>query len=93
MTVKSHKEGSAASSGNVPSNMRKIRRSRLSCARAKSHPGLCSPLVYFNVSNDSVVGQRRPRSDCASAQSDLGLCCPHMPEDTFSHGAAQIIMH
>ena len=30
-----------------------------------------------------------PRSDCADAQADLGFCCPHMPEDTFSHGAAR----
>ena len=26
----------------------------------------------------------------ADAQADLGLHCPHMPEDTFSLGAAQI---
>ena len=25
------------------------------------------------------------------AQVDLALCCPHMPRDTFSHGAAHII--
>ena len=25
-----------------------------------------------------------------SKQADLGLCCPHMPEDTFAHGAARI---
>ena len=31
-----------------------------------------------------------PWSDCADAQSDLGLSCPHMAEDTFSHGAAQL---
>ena len=24
------------------------------------------------------------------AQADLGLRCPHMPEDTFSHGIAQL---
>ena len=40
------------------------------------------------VSNDSVRVQRRPGSDCADAQADLGLRCPQMPEDTFSHGAA-----
>ena len=26
------------------------------------------------------------------AQSDLGLRCPHMPEDTFSHDAAQFLL-
>ena len=26
----------------------------------------------------------------ADAQADLGLHCPHMPEDTFSHGAANL---
>ena len=26
----------------------------------------------------------------AGAQAELGIRCPHMPEDTFSHGAAHI---
>ena len=42
------------------------------------------------VSHYSDSGQWRPWSDCADAQADLGLRCPHMPEDTFSHGAAHI---
>ena len=25
-----------------------------------------------------------------TVQADLGLCCSHMPEDTFSHGVAQM---
>ena len=29
---------------------------------------------------------------CADAQTDLGICCPHMPEDTFLHGATQFKM-
>ena len=28
---------------------------------------------------------------CADAQTGLDLRCPHMPEDTFSHGAAYLI--
>ena len=69
------------------------RRCRRTCAKctdsdssrtcAKSHPGICSPLIYSIVSYDSVSGQRRPRSDCADAQSDLGLRCPHMPKTHF----------
>ena len=27
---------------------------------------------------------------CMDAQADLGLHCLHMPQDTFSHGMAQI---
>ena len=36
----------------------------------------------------SVSGQWRTWSDCADAQSDQVLRCPHLPEDTFSNGAA-----
>ena len=50
-----------------------------SCTCAKYHTGICSLLIYFIVSNDSVSGQLRPWSDCA----DLGLRCQHMPEGTF----------
>ena len=59
--------------------MCKMCRFRLSCTWAKSHLGLCSPLIRFIVSNDSISRQQRPRSDCAYAQSDLGLRCPCMP--------------
>ena len=45
------------------------------------------------LSIDSVCGQLRLRSDCADTQSDQGLRCPHIPEDTFSHDAANIHMH
>ena len=34
---------------------------------AKSHPGICSPLIHSIVSNDSVSRQQRPWSDCAYA--------------------------
>ena len=27
----------------------------------------------------------------AANDSDLGVCCPHMPEDTFLHGADHVI--
>ena len=72
-----------------PPNMRTMRRFRPPCLCAKYHPGLCSPSIQSVVSNNSVIGQWRPWSDCADAQSDLGLRCPHLPGDTFSHGAAQ----
>ena len=49
-------------------------------------------MIHSIESNDSVSGQRRPRSDCMDAQSDLGFHCPHMLEDTFSHGAAHILV-
>ena len=45
----------------------------LSCAYAKTHPGLCSPLIHSIVFNHFVSGQRMPWSDCASVQSDLSL--------------------
>ena len=53
--------------------------------------GICSPLKHSSLSNDSVWVQRRPWSECANVQVDLGYRCPHMPEDTFLHGAAQIL--
>ena len=60
----------------------------------KSHPGICSPLIHSIVSNDSSIsGQRRPWSDCADAQADLGLRCPYMPDDTFSHGEADLMIN
>ena len=74
----------------VPPSMRKMCGFTSSCTRAKSRPEKCSPLKHYIVSKDSVCWQRRPWSDCADAQADQGLRCPHMPEDTFSHGAAPV---
>ena len=54
-------------------------------ACAKSHSGICSPLIHSVVSNYSVSGEPRPWSDCADAHADQGLCCPHGPEDKFLH--------
>ena len=78
----------AMSSEKVSSNMRKMYRFRWSRVCAKSHPGLCSPLIHSIASNDSVSGQQMPWSDCTSGQSDLGLCCLCMSKGTFLHGAA-----
>ena len=77
---------------NVYSNMRNTRRFRSSCACAKYHPGLCSPFIHSVLSKEYVSEQWRPWSDCAFAQSDLGLRSPHMPEDKFSQGAANLIL-
>ena len=74
----------------MSSNMRKMRRTRSSCVCAKYHLGLCSPFIHSVVSIDSVSGQWRSWSDCMDEQADQGLCCLHMPEDIFSHGAAQL---
>ena len=69
----------------------KMRRLRSSCACAKYHPSLFSLLLHSVVSNDCVSGQWRSWSDCADAQLDLDLRDPHMLEDKFSYGAAQIL--
>ena len=61
-----------------------------SCACAKYQPGICSPFILSIVTGDCLSGQWRPRSDCVDAQADLGLRCLHMPENTFSLGAAQV---
>ena len=57
--------------------------------------GICSPLKYSVVSNDSVLGEWRSWLDCANVQSlkqsDLGLNFPHVPGDMFSHDAAHLI--
>ena len=66
----------ATSSENVPSNMHKMRRFRVSCACAKYHPGICVPFKYSVVVN--VSGQWSLWSDCACAKSILSLLCPHM---------------
>ena len=54
----------------------------------QSDQDFCYTSLCPTVPSDSTSGQWRPWSDCADAQSDLGLRCPHMPEETFSHGAA-----
>ena len=59
-------------------------------AHAQSQLGICSLLERSIVPIDSFSSQWRPWSDCAYAQADRDLRCPHMPEDTFSHGAAHI---
>ena len=74
----------------VPSSMRKIRWFSSSCARATNQPNICSAFIHSIVSNDSVSGQWRPWSACVDTQADLGLRCPHMPENTFSHGAVKM---
>ena len=38
------------------------------CTAAQSHQGLCCPLVYPAVSDDSVGGQQKTRSDCMYSQ-------------------------
>ena len=79
----------AVSSENLPSCMRKA------CGDIFLHmrkiwSGNCCPLKRSIVSNASVCGQQKPRIHCASAQADLGFRCPHMPEDTFLHGEAEL---
>ena len=61
-------------------------------ACSKSHPDICSSLIDFIMSNDSVSRQQRPWSDCADAQADLGVRCLHMPDDTFLHGVGHIFL-
>ena len=82
----------ATSRDKVPSSMRKMCGITSSCTCPKSDLGICFPLIHSVVYNDSVCRQGRTRSDCANAQVDLGLRCPYMPEDTFSHGMAQMCM-
>ena len=90
----------AAPSERMSLSMRKMHRFRFIIACAKSHPGICPPLIHWKywvyylhsiVSNDSVSGQQKPWSDCADAQADLGLRCRHMTKDTFSHGTAYLV--
>ena len=77
----------------MPTNMRKMRRfgSSCACACAMSRPSLCSPLKHFIMTNVSVKGSEGP-DHSADAQADLSLRCPHIPEDTFSHGAAHLFL-
>ena len=76
----------------MPSNMYKMGEFTSSCTCGKYQPGLFFPFIVHSsvVSTDSVSGQWRPWSDCADAQADLGLRSPHMPDDPFSHCAANI---
>ena len=78
----------AVSSEKVPPSMRKMFRFSLSFACTKYHPGLWSPFLHSVVSNDSVNGM--PWADCACAVWS-GPSLSDMPEDTFSHGAANMI--
>ena len=67
--------------------MRKMRRIRSSYACAKYHTGLCSLFIHCVVSNDFVSGSEGP-----VAHADLARRFPHMPDGTFSHGEALIII-
>ena len=60
------------------------------CPCTKYYQGLCSPSKRFVVSDYSASGSLRPLSDYADSQADQSLCCPHLPEDMFSRGEAQI---
>ena len=80
------------SSENAPSSMRKKCGFASACAPARSHPGICSPLIHSIVSSDSDSGQRRPRSDCADAQSDQDLRSPRIPEGAFSLGITHVVL-
>ena len=74
--------------------MRKMCRFSSSCTCANYYRafGLHSYILQYPIIH-SVSGQWRPWSGCVDAQAGLGLCCPHMPEDTFSHGATHFIIH
>ena len=48
--------------------------------RAKTHLGICSPLIHSLVSNDSVSGQQRPRSACTDGLQTIHMKC----QDLFS---------
>ena len=74
-----------ASSEKVPSSMRKIRKFKSFCACAKSHMGLCSPLIY-----SVVMILLRDSENCADLEADQGPRYPHMPKDKFSHRAVHI---
>ena len=61
--------------------------------RSKYRPGLCPLFIHSLVSSDCVSEKWRPLIDCVDAHAYLGFPCPHMPEDTFSHCAAQTDRH
>ena len=81
-----------AAPSEVPLSMRKLCGFISSYTCSHSHPGICFPSKHSVISKNSVCGQQRPRSDCSDAQADLGLHYPHMPEDTFSHGMAHLLI-
>ena len=70
--------------------MRKNARIKIILRMRKVSSGSLFSIDIFCMSNNSVSWQRMPWSDCADAQAGLGLRCPHMPEDTLSHGVAQV---
>ena len=75
----------AASSEKESSSMRAMLGFISSCAYAKFHSDICSPLKYSIVSNKSA-GNEGPNQTAW-----MHICiCPHMPEDTFSYSAAYI---
>ena len=60
------------SSETVPSNVRNMRRFSSSCAYANYDPGLCSPLIHFMVSSDSVSEHvKAPICGCAGWSGPL----------------------
>ena len=59
-------------------------------ACAKSHPGICSPLIHSIVSNDSVIEQRGPGQTTQMRRLILIFAVRICP-DRFSHGATHIL--
>ena len=55
---------------------------------AKSHPGICSPLIHSVVYNISCL--RTPKTLITARLSRLIFRCPHKPEDTFLHVSARL---
>ena len=68
----------------------KQQRCRSASGYTQSDQELYNTSLCSIVANDSISGQERTLSDCGDAQADLGLRWSHMPEDRFSHGAAQL---
>ena len=74
----------ATQSENVPSSMRNMCGFTSSCACARSHPSLCSPLIHSIVSNESASDSEGPEQTGASAQSVLGRHCPRSQRHIFA---------
>ena len=64
----------------------------LACAKCadSDHPAHAQSFIRALLCIETFYSIQLFRLCTADAQADLGLCCTHMPEDTFSHGAAHM---
>ena len=80
----------AMSHEKVPSNMHKCVDFEIPVHAQSIIPtfALHSYILWYHM---ILLADSEGPDQAVDVQAELGLRCPHMPKDTFSHGAAQVV--